>query len=84
MKKPNGCKTPTKDREVYNLTASDISFMLKNAKNIWNMIVYYSNMPENKTGEIEMNSARNEQKFDELCETITDIKEALVEVAFHF
>ena len=75
MTAPKGCKTPKRDCEEYRLSASDLNTMTKAAKSIWDMLVYYCNMPENRTGEIVV--VNNDEKFDALCGIIEDIKNEL-------
>jgi hypothetical protein len=78
MRKPEGCKTPTNDRETYKLTVSDIKYMEKQIIKIWNMISYYSNMPENKTGELE---TVNTERLMFLIRQIEDVETALNDVS---
>ena len=63
MKKPEGCITPKRDREEYNLTVHDLKFMIDQADKINAMLSYYINMPENLTGELAV-SFRNDKNYD--------------------
>ena len=74
---PKGCKTPKRDRDEYRLTSADLDYMTKAAKEIWDMLVYYCNMPENRTGEIIVEGDKNCEKFENLCGIIEDIKNDL-------
>lgn len=76
-KAPKGCKTPKRDRYEYRLNSTDLDFMVSHAEMIWNMLCYYSNMPENRTGTIYIEGDRVSAKFDRLCELIEDIKNDL-------
>lgn len=81
MNKPKYCKTPARDSESYVLTATDIKNMTNLAGQIRDMLYYYSNMPENKTGEI-YHRLRNMEKFDELCMIVEDIDTVLMEMCW--
>ena len=74
---PNGCKTPKRDREEYRLTRTDLEFMVKRAEDIWNMLSYYCNMPENYTGNVYTEGDSVYPKFERLCTLIEDIKNDL-------
>ena len=77
MTAPKGCKTPKRDRDEYRLTSADLNFMIKQAQSIWDMLVYYCNMPENYTGSVYVEGDKNCEKFETLCEIIEDIKNDL-------
>lgn len=72
-KKPRACRTPSRDREEYTLTASDLKAMTQAAETIWDMICYYSNMPENRTGELAI-KGQNAERYERLSELLDDIK----------
>lgn len=78
MKKPTKCITPKKDREAYKLTAADLRNLTKLVKEANDILAYYVNMPENKTGELE---ASDSQKFDVLYEAVEDLQTTLGEIA---
>lgn len=80
MKKPEGCKTPNRNRDEYALTVPDIKFMEKQALKINRMLKYYVNMPENKTGEL---STRNYDRMDYLMDILDDIVNTLNGVSYH-
>lgn len=84
MKKPINCKTPKTDKDFYNLTATDLNTMIKRAQAIWDMLSYYSNMPENKTGVICISNPHNEEKLDKLCELVEDIQQGLVGITYNY
>lgn len=81
MKTPKGCKTPNRDCEEYALKSADIRFIENAANQIWDMITYYANMPENRTGEIVVKDA-NAEKLDKLQTLITDIATAIDEIRY--
>lgn len=70
MKKPAKCITPKKDGESYKLTATDIRNLTSLVKEANNILSYYINMPENKTGELE---ATDSEKFDTLYHAVDDL-----------
>ena len=74
---PKGCKTPKRDRDEYHLTRTDLETMNKAAASIWDMLVYYCNMPENRTGEIEVHGDKNYELFVKLCNTLNSILDDL-------
>ena len=76
-KVPSGCRTPKRDRDMYMLTAADTRFMMENAKRIWDMLVYYCNMPENQTGEIQSGARSSEIILNELLPTLNNIIDEL-------
>lgn len=82
MSVPQGCKTPKRDRESYDLTVADIRFMIGQANKISKMCSYYVNMPENRTGELSIafNSEKGYNLFEELCRKINDIQTTLEDV----
>jgi len=79
MKKPEGCKTPTTDREQYNLTVPDLKFIEKQVMKINAMLSYYVNMPENKTGEL---ATVNTDRLEYLIQQVDDIKTTLENVSW--
>lgn len=80
MKIPAGCKTPNRSRDGYSLNSADIRFMTKAAKQIWDMLCYYSAMPENETGELTTKDPGG--KFDDLWILMSDIMTELGEVRY--
>jgi len=76
-KVPTGCRTPKRDRDMYMLTAKDARFMLENANRIWDMLVYYCNMPENRTGEIQSGERSSEIIMNELFPVLNSIIDEL-------
>lgn len=77
MKKPIQCKTPTRNQQAYKLTAADIRNLTKLAKEANDILAYYINMPENKTGELVADYGNN---FDALCEAVNDLHTTLYDV----
>lgn len=77
MKKPIQCKTPTRNQQAYKLTATDIRNLTKLAKEANDILAYYINMPENKTGELVADDGKN---FDALCEAVNDLQTTLYDV----
>lgn len=77
MKKPIQCKTPTRNQQAYKLTATDIRNLTKLVKEANDILAYYINMPENKTGELV---ADYSEKFDVLCESVNDLRTTLYEI----
>ena len=77
MKKPTKCTTPNRDRETYTLTAKDIRSLTLLVKEANDILSYYVNMPENKTGELEANHT---EKMDALYEAVEDLKTTLDEI----
>lgn len=77
MKKPTKCVTPKRDREAYTLNAKDIRNLTALIKEANDILAYYVNMPENRTGELEANDSA---KFDALYEAVEDLKLSLGEV----
>lgn len=77
MKKPAKCKTPTRDREAYKLTASDIRNITKLVNEANDILAYYINMPENKTGELYADYG---DRFVALCEAVEDLKVTLDDI----
>lgn len=70
---PRGCKTPSRDRDEYTLTKKDAQFMQASALKIWQMLSYYCNMPENRTGEVQSGPAASEIIMNELLPTLNSI-----------
>ena len=77
MKKPIQCKTPTRNQQAYELTATDLRNITKLVNEANNILAYYINMPENKTGEL---FADADSRFDALCEAIEDLKTTVEDV----
>ena len=77
MKKPIQCKTPSRNQQAYKLTATDIRNLAKLVKEANDILAYYINMPENKTGELV---ADDGDKFDALCEAVDDLKTTLGDI----
>lgn len=77
MKKPIQCKTPTRNQQAYRLTATDIRNITKLVSEANNILAYYINMPENKTGELFANDG---SAFDTLCEAVEDLKITLDDI----
>ena len=77
MKKAEGCKTPARDREEYALTVGDFRFMEKQVMKVLGMLGYYSNMPENKTGEL---ATKNTDRLEYLIRQVEDVLTILEEV----
>lgn len=79
MKKPAKCVTPKRDRETYNLNARDLRNLKALVQEANDILSYYINMPENRTGELE--STRGNE-LDELQEMITELQVTIDEVNF--
>ena len=77
MKKPLQCKTPSRNQQAYKLTATDIRNLTKLVKEANDILAYYINMPENKTGELV---ADHSEKFDSLYEAVEDLKTTLGDI----
>lgn len=71
MKKPAKCITPKRDREEYNLTARDMHNLINLVKEANDILAYYINMPENKTGEL---ATTRTDDLQTLYEQIEDLK----------
>lgn len=78
MKKPTKCTTPKKDRTEYTLTAKDIRTLTALVKEANDILSYYMNMPENKTGCLE---AYDGEKMDTLYEAVEDLKLTLDDIS---
>ena len=77
MKKPIQCKTPSRNQMAYRLTATDIRNITKLINEANNILAYYINMPENKTGELY---AEDGSRFDTLCQAIEDLKTTIDDI----
>lgn len=77
MKKPIQCKTPSRNQQAYKLTATDIRNLTKLVNEANNILAYYINMPENKTGELV---AADGSKFDALYEAVNDLQTTLGDI----
>ena len=77
MKKPTQCKAPSRNQQAYKLTAPDIRNLTKLVNEANNILAYYINMPENKTGEL---FADYSEKFDALYEAVEDLQTTLGEI----
>lgn len=82
MNKPKYCKTPARDSESYVLTATDIKNMTNLSGQIRDMLYYYSNMPENRTGELHYKH-KNMESFDKLYSLIDDINTMLLDITWN-
>ena len=84
MTAPQGCKTPKKDRESYDLTTADLRFMIAQVDKIDRMLAYYVNMPENRTGELSLkfNSEKGYNVFEELCRKVDEVQTTLNDVTW--
>lgn len=80
-RKPAGCKTPNRDAYSYTLTASDIKYMKTTLTKIDDMLMYYVNMPENRTGDLTV-LGRNFDKLRELADMLDGIKVSIDNVAY--
>ena len=80
-KPPHGCYPPKMDAESYRLMLTDLRFMRAQMENVWNMLCYYSNMRQNKSGELVYPSGeRIKGEYEKLCELAQDILTALEDV----
>lgn len=70
MKKPAKCVTPKRDRDAYNLTARDLRNLISLVKEANNILAYYTNMPENQTGEL---ATKRADELAELAEQAEDL-----------
>lgn len=77
MKKPIQCKIPSRNQQAYKLTATDIRNLTKLVNEANNILAYYINMPENKTGELAADDGKN---FDSLYEAVNDLQTTLGDV----
>ena len=77
---PAGCRRPARDRDEYALTARDLEFMAAQAGKIWNMITFYANMPENRTGELTISGSKADAAMEKLAGLLDDIRAALDDV----
>lgn len=77
MKKPIQCNTPSRNQMAYKLTATDIRNLTKLINEANNILAYYINMPENKTGEL---FASDGSRFDTLCEAIEDLQTTIGDI----
>ena len=77
MKKPIYCKTPIRNQQAYELTATDLRNLTKLVKEADSILSYYINMPENKTGELYTDPGKN---FDALYEAVEDLKNTLDDI----
>lgn len=77
MKKPIQCKTPSRNQQAYKLTATDIRSLAKLVNEANNILAYYINMPENKTGELV---ADHTDSFDALWAAVEDLQTTLGDV----
>lgn len=77
MKKPIQCKTPARNQMAYKLTTTDIRNITKLVNEANNILAYYINMPENKTGEL---FADDGSRFDSLCEAVEDLRTTLGDI----
>ena len=66
-RKPAACVTPKRDREMYILNKRDLNHMKKLLQEANNMILYYANMPENRTGELGAMSVDLLQEVQEMA-----------------
>lgn len=65
------------NQQAYKLTATDIRNITKLVNEANNILAYYINMPENKTGEL---FADDGSRFDALCEAVEDLKVTLDDI----
>lgn len=77
MKKPAKCITPKRDREQYSLNARDLRNLLALVKEANDILSYYINMPENRTGELV---TKRLDDIDALSELIEDLKNTVDEI----
>ena len=77
MKKPVKCVTPKRDRDVYNLNARDLKNLLALITEANDILAYYINMPENKTGDLVTTRVDD---IDKLSEQIEDLQHTVDEV----
>ena len=77
MKKPSKCITPKRDRDAYKLTASDLRKLNALLKEANDMLSYYINMPENRTGDLECTHCDG---YESLCETTEDLWHTLINI----
>lgn len=77
MKKPTKCTTPKRDRETYSLTARDLKNLLNLVNEAHDILAYYVNMPENKTGVLD--TARVDE-LQQLADAIDDLKTTIYDV----
>lgn len=77
MKKPIQCTTPSRNQVAYRLTATDFRNLTKLVNEANNILAYYINMPENKTGELRTDQT---DKHGALLEAVEDLKTTLLEV----
>ena len=78
MKKPAKCITPKQDRDTYKLTATDLKKLIALVTGANDMLSYYINMPENRTGDLE---ATYGESYELLCETTEDLLHTLINIS---
>ena len=71
MKKPAKCITPKRNREVYNLTARDLRNLINLVKEANDILAFYVNMPENRTGEL---ATTRTDELEKLSEQVDELK----------
>lgn len=71
LNKPAKCVTPKRDREEYNLNARDMRNLISLVKEANDILSYYVNMPENRTGELVTTRAAD---LETLSAQITELQ----------
>ena len=70
MKKPAKCTTPKRDRDEYRLTARDMKHLKALVAEANDILAYYVNMPENRTGEL---ATTRTDDLEELVDMVRDL-----------
>lgn len=73
-KKPTKCTTPKRDRYEYSLTSRDLKNLLSLVNEANEILSYYVNMPENKTGELGTTRC---DELEKLSEAIDELKDTI-------
>ena len=79
MKKPSKCVTPKRDRDNYRLTAHDMRSLVALVNEANDILAYYINMPENRTGEL---TTVQTDMLEELSAQVEELKTTIDEVVW--
>lgn len=79
MKKPAKCVTPKRDRYNYRLTVHDMRSLIALVNEANDILAYYINMPENRSGEL---TTVQTDMLEELSSQVEELKTTIDEVVW--
>ena len=78
-RKPAKCKVPKRDRDIYILNKRDLNNLKNILQEACDIVTYYANMPENRTGEL---GALSTELLEQVQDLAHDFKVLIEDVEY--